>query len=56
MSDNDNSVKYGWLNPDFKYTTAERTNLVATFKKLGWTPPSEVRTDYNFNKGVKGDE
>lgn len=49
-------AKYGWLRPDFVYTPSDRTDVMARFKQLGWTPPTEYRTDYIFNKGVKGDD
>ena len=33
----------GWRNPGFKYVRAERTNILARFKAMGWVPPSETR-------------
>jgi hypothetical protein len=33
----------GWLNPDWKYIPANRTNILARFRAMGWTPPSEAK-------------
>lgn len=30
------------LNPQFKYTPSVATNIVDTYRKYGWTPPSET--------------
>ena len=29
--------------PEFKYVNSAQTNVLARFKALGWTPPSEVK-------------
>ena len=29
------------MNDDMIYTPAVKTDVLATFKRLGWTPPSE---------------
>lgn len=29
------------LNPQFQYTPSVATNIVDTYRKHGWTPPSE---------------
>lgn len=33
-------------NKEFKYTSG--SNVQAVWRKYGWTPPSEYRTDYLF--------
>lgn len=33
----------GWRNPDWKYIPSNSTNILARFKAMGWTPPSEVK-------------
>ena len=33
------------LDPQFKYTPAAGTNVQATWKRFGWTPPSEARSE-----------
>lgn len=33
----------GWRNPNFKYVPSNRTNILARFRAMGWTPPSEVK-------------
>ena len=30
-------------NPEWVYTPASKTNILAKFKALGWIPPSELR-------------
>lgn len=33
-----------WIfDPNFKYIPSSKTNIVETFKRLGWVPPSEVQ-------------
>ena len=32
------------------FTYKSGADVLATFKKYGWTPPSEVRKDFNFGK------
>jgi len=41
------------FDPNFVYVDAEHTDLRNTWRKLGWTPPTEYRTDYNFGKQEK---
>lgn len=35
-----NAKTYGILDPNFKYTPAINTNIMETFKAMGWVPPS----------------
>ena len=41
-------------DPNFEYIDAEHTDIAKTWRRLGWTPPTEYRTDYNFGKQEKG--
>ena len=38
------------LNQHGNFTYKSGSDVLATFKKYGWTPPSEVRKDFNFGK------
>ena len=31
-------------DPDFVYVPAAKTNIVESFRKMGWTPPSELKS------------
>lgn len=33
------------LDPQFKYTPAAGTDVTRTWKRFGWTPPSEARDE-----------
>jgi hypothetical protein len=35
----------GWRNPDWKYVPANRTDILARFRAMGWTPPSESKSE-----------
>lgn len=54
MAKKEKKQDYGWLRKDFVYTPSDHTDVMGRFKKEGWVPPTEYRTDYNFNK-EKGD-
>jgi len=40
-----NNYKPGWKNPAWAYVRASRTNILETFKRIGWKAPSELRVD-----------
>lgn len=43
-STNETTKRGGLLNPDFKYTPSDRTNILETFRRLtGWTPPTKSK-------------
>ncbi len=31
-------------DPDFTYVPSTKTNIVESFRKMGWTPPSELKS------------
>lgn len=37
------------LDLNSKFTWKRGVDVLATFKKLGWQPPSEYRDDYHFS-------
>lgn len=44
-------IPHARLNdPDFVYTPADQTDITVGWRKTGWIPPTEYRTDFNFNK------
>jgi hypothetical protein len=45
MASNTQSRANGWLltDPHRRYTPAAKTDIIETFKRLGWTPPSEAK-------------
>lgn len=38
-----NAKTSGILDPKFKYTRSAQTDILRTFLKMGWTPPSLAR-------------
>lgn len=44
------------FDDEFKYVKAMDTDISRTWRKMGWLPPSEYRTDYLFatNREEKG--
>lgn len=44
-----NTNTTGLLDPKFKYTTAAQTDILVTFMKMGWTPPSMARLQRAMN-------
>jgi hypothetical protein len=38
------------LDPDFRYIRADDTDILRTWKRQGWQPPTEYRTDYLFKQ------
>ena len=44
------------LKNNFKYTPSDKTDINTTFKKYGFVPPTEYRTDFLFraNREEKG--
>lgn len=44
----DKFAKYGkpwWKNPERKYVRKEATDIIRTFKQMGWVPPSEKKNE-----------
>lgn len=41
MSSTETTKRGGLLNPDFKYTPSNRTDVRETWIKHGWTPPTK---------------
>jgi len=43
------------MNDDMIYKTAAQTDVLATFRRLGWTPPAEdpeVRAKWEYYKSL----
>jgi len=38
------------VEPNSKFVYKSGSDVMATWKKLGWIPPTEYRTDYEFGK------
>jgi hypothetical protein len=38
--------------PGWVYVPAEKTDILARFKKLGWVPPTEEKNETEKNQGV----
>lgn len=36
---------YAIYDPRFKYVPAAKTNILNTFRRFGWTPPTEADPD-----------
>ena len=36
--------KPGWKDPNWFYVPAQYTNILETFKRLGWHPPSKIKS------------
>ena len=36
-------ARQGLLDPNWQYTPAAETDILATFKRMGWVPPTEAR-------------
>jgi hypothetical protein len=45
MTNNTPNTTQGWLltDPQRRYTPAAKTDVLKTFKRLGWTPPTEAK-------------
>ena len=42
-----NNYKPGWKNPNWFYVPARHTNILESFKRLGWHAPSQLRVSPN---------
>jgi hypothetical protein len=38
-------------DPKYRYTHSSKTDVVATFKRFGWVPPTEVKAKANRTWG-----
>ena len=38
------------ITKDYRFIYKSGSDVLATWKKTGWVPPSEYRTDYEFGK------
>lgn len=47
---NEQVTQAKWQDPNFEYIRAELTDVARGWRKAGWMPPTEYRTDYNFGK------
>lgn len=42
-----NTKSFGILDKQFQYTPAVKTDIMARFRAMGWTPPSEQKGKTN---------
>jgi hypothetical protein len=53
---NERKIKPEWvgtlLDPEFKYNPAAQTDVQRTWRKHGWTPPSETKQNES-NTGIQ---
>ena len=53
---NERKIKPEWigtlLDPNFKYNPAAATDVQRTWRKYGWTPPSETKQNES-NSGIQ---
>jgi hypothetical protein len=42
--------------PGWVYVPAEKTDILAKFRSLGWVPPSEENNETKKNQGMDADE
>lgn len=40
-------------DPDFTYVPANKTNIMETFRKMGWTPPSELKAQQEKSNATR---
>lgn len=42
-----------WLDPNWQYVPARETDILARFRALGWTPPSELARLRRVNRSLE---